>query len=261
VFYDNSPDELYSPNLAKDFQTAFTRDGGRGAVRMLPYTEASGIPQKVLQACQHPPDVFYFAGRSDEFQPFVQQLSTTECGSGRRTVLAGDDVTKYVSDNAVRIGRIDGLRLYYTPLAAREAWEQRRDPQPTFYGDYDTVVAELQGNTAVHPSRTHAAVAYDAVLMVTTITKRLYGAQRQTLPTAGAVLAALAEPDTDAPPPQGASGLLRFGPQRGGHAVPDKPVMLMAVGKDGKLRVEAVCGKLTKSDDSAQSPRCPAQAQ
>lgn len=252
VFYNQSPDELYSPNLAQDFAKAF----GPARARLLPYGDTSDIPQRILAACQHPPDLFYFAGRSDEFQPFVQQLSTTSCG-GRRTVLADDDVTIYVTDNARQIGRTDTLRLYYTPLAAREAWERGRSALPPFYPDYDAVAPGLQGN-GEHPSRTHAAMAYDAVLAVTSVTQQLYGAQRQQLPTAGAVLAALTEPDAAAPPPQGASGLLRFGPRTDGHTVRDKPVLLTMVGADGRLHVVAVCGALTK-DEPPQRGACPPQ--
>ncbi|HEU5157001.1 MAG TPA: ABC transporter substrate-binding protein [Streptosporangiaceae bacterium] len=286
VFYSAGPDELYSPNLAQDFASAFLRDGqndqngqngqndqngsapatrapGAGArggnaaeARMYPYSDSSGIPQQVLAACQNPPDLFYFAGRSDDFQPFVQQLSTTACGR-RRTVLGGDDVTIYVTDNARQIGRTDTLRLYYTPLAAREAWEQAGQALPPFYPDYDAVAPRLEGK-GEHPSRTHAAMSYDAVLAVATVAHQLYGAQRQSLPTAGAVLAALTEPDAAAPPPQGASGLLRFGPRTQGHAVLDKPMLLTAVGPDGRLRVVAVCGKLTQNAP-ARRGACPPQ--
>jgi ABC-type branched-subunit amino acid transport system substrate-binding protein len=257
VFYNASPDELYSPNLAQDFAVAFQRGeaGGGAEARMYSYSDSSGIPQRILAACQNPPDLFYFAGRSDDFQPFVQQLSTTSCG-GRRTVLADDDVTNYVTDNARQIGRTDTLRLYYTPLAAREAWERPGHALPPFYPDYDAAAPRLKGS-GEQPSRTHAALAYDAVLAVTSVTQQIYGAQRQVLPTAGAVLAALTEPDAAAPPPQGASGLLRFGARTAGHAVPDKPVLLTAVGTDGRLRVVASCGKLTKNTQPRRE-HCPA---
>ncbi len=260
VFHNASPDELYSPNLARDFTAAFQREdaGGRARARMYPYGDSSGIPQQILAACRNPPDLFYFAGRSDDFQPFVQQLSTTSCGDGRRVVLADDDVTNYVTDNAPQIGRIDTLRLYFTPLAAREAWEQAREALPPFYPDYDAAAPRLKGGGGAHPSRTHAALAYDAVLAVTSVTKQIYGSQRQALPTAGAVLAALTEPDATAPPPQGASGLLRFGARTDGHAVPDKPVLLTAVGTDGRLRVVAACGQLTK-DTAPRREHCPAK--
>jgi ABC-type branched-subunit amino acid transport system substrate-binding protein len=267
VFFDNSKDELYSPNLAKDFATAF----GRDKARLLPYASTSDIPQKVLEACERPADMFYFAGRSDEFQPFIQKLSTTSCG-GRRTVLASDDVTSYVTDNAVRIGGTDTLRLYYTPLAAREAWQAGKwapgQPEPTFYRDYDAAIAELTGTTgtagtagtadtrAEHPSRTHAAVAYDAVLMIASVAQQVYGSERQSLPTAGAVLAALTEPDSTTPAPQGASGLLRFGSRLAGHSIPDKPVLLVGVRKDGTLQVDVVCGRLTTAAPARPAP-CP----
>lgn len=253
VFYDRSPDELYSRDLAEDFVKAF----GSGA-DPLPYTDGSEIPQRVVDACRNPADLFYYAGRSDEFQPFIRSLSTTDCG-GQRTVLAGDDAAVFVTDNAARIGAIDTLRLFYTPLAAREAWAREwtgNRPVPTFYSDYNTAAAELAGDSGERPSRTHAAIAHDATLVVTSVTQQIYGAQRQSLPTAGAVLAALIEPDPTAPAPQGASGLLRFGPRSDGHAVVDKPVLLMGVQANGTLRAGAVCGRLTRATPATRPP-CP----
>jgi ABC-type branched-subunit amino acid transport system substrate-binding protein len=253
VFFDRSADELYSRDLAEDFVKAF----GSGA-RLLPFTDGSEIPQRVIDACRNPADLFYYAGRSDEFQPFVRSLSTTDCGV-RRTVLAGDEAAVFVTDNAASIGASDTLRLFYTPLAAREAWVREwtgNRPVPTFYSDYDTATAQLAGDSGERPSRTHAAIAHDAALVVTSVTQQIYGAQRQSLPTAGAVLAALTEPDPNAPPPQGASGLLRFGPRSSGHAVVNKPVLLAGVRPDGTLTVDAVCGQLTRAEPATEPP-CP----
>jgi hypothetical protein len=248
VFYDASADDLYSTNLAKDFEAAF----GDG-VQMLPYTDPTQIPGKVREACARPAQVFYYAGRSDEFRSFVTRLSTTSCG-GRRIVLGADEVTKYVSDNAAQLGQTDTVRLYYTPLAAREAWQEQwvgQEPVPIFYRDFEPVVQELVGRDVApdaRPSRTHAAIAYDAALLVSSVAEQIYGEQGLALPTAGAVLAALTEPDDSAPSPQGASGLLSFGPRIGGHEVVDKPVLLMQVEPNGAQRVRAVCGRLVKGD-------------
>jgi ABC-type branched-subunit amino acid transport system substrate-binding protein len=247
VFYDGSADDLYSTNLAKDFAAEFGQDD----VQMLPYTDPTQIPGKVLEACAKPAQVFYYAGRSDEFRSFVTRLSTTSCG-GRRIVLAGDEVTKYVSDNAVQLGQTDTMRLYFTPLAAREAWQREwvaQEPVPIFYRDFEPVVGELVGKDVApnaRPSRTHAAIAYDAALVVSSVAEQIYGEQGLALPTAGAVLAALTEPNDSAPSPQGASGLLSFGPRSAGHEVVDKPVLLVTVRPDGTQQVRAVCGRLVK---------------
>ncbi|HEX6472084.1 MAG TPA: ABC transporter substrate-binding protein [Streptosporangiaceae bacterium] len=260
VFYDNSPEDLYSRNLADDFAQSF----GRRQAPKLPYVNASDVPGLVSRACEHPADLFYFAGRSDEFKAFIHKLSTTSCG-GRRTVLASDDVTIYVNDNVVPLSETSTLRLYYTPLAAREAWSPKwagDRPLPTFYRDYDKTVRELKGNSTVHPSRTHAAVGYDAALTVSSVAQQVYASQGRSLPTAGGMLAELTEPDITAPPLQGASGLLRFGPRLGGHAIADKPVVLVrvrpAVNEQtaGQLEVVAVCGRLTTAE-LARTPPCP----
>jgi hypothetical protein len=247
VFYDASAEDTYSTNLAKDFATAF----GTGKAQMLPYGDPTQIPAKVLEACAKPAQVFYYAGRSDEFRSFITRLSTTSCG-GRRIVLAGDEVTKYVSDNAAQLGQTDTVRLYFTPLAAREAWEPKwvaQEPLQPFYRAFEPLVNTLVGKDVspnARPSRTHAAIAYDAALLVGNVAEQVYGEQGLALPTAGALLAALTEPNESAPPPQGASGLLSFGPRSQGHEVRDKPVLLVAVRPDGTQEVRAVCGQLVK---------------
>lgn len=257
VFYDASPDDLYSTNLAQDFADAF----GRAKVRMLPYTDPSQIPGRVLEACSKPGQLFYYAGRSDEFRSFINRLANTSCG-GRRTVLAGDEVTKYVSDNGAEIGRTDSFRLYFTPLAAREAWTARwvgQQPLQVFYADFDPVVAGLVGKNAapnVRPSRAHAAIGYDAALTIISVAERVYGDQGRARPTAAAVLSALTEPDEGALP-QGATGLLRFGARATGHQIMDKPVLLVTVKPDGSQEVLAVCGRLVAG--AGPNADCPAK--
>ncbi|MEU5882670.1 hypothetical protein [Spirillospora sp. NPDC047279] len=244
VFYDASRDDLYSRNLARDFADAFKP----GKVRMFAYSDPSQVPGMVGEACTDPAQLFYYAGRSDEFQSFINKVANTSCG-GRRVVLAGDEVTKYVSDRAVEIGRTDTLRLYYTPLAAREAWDRRwvgDRPLQTFYSEFEPVVDALVGKSApayVRPSRTHAAIGYDAARSIINVAERVYSEQGQTLPTAAAILSELTEPAQGAYP-QGASGLLRFGPRTAGHEVEQKPVLLSKVEKNGVTGVVQVCGQL-----------------
>ncbi|MFF5264922.1 ABC transporter substrate-binding protein [Actinomadura viridis] len=246
VFYDTGKGDLYSRNLAADFAAAFAP----GKVRMLPYSDPSQVPGRVLEACTSPADLFYYAGRSDEFRSFINRLANTDC-KGRRVVLAGDEVTKYVSDNARDIGATDSIRLFFSPLAAKEAWEPDfvgDQPRQIFYPSFDQVVEELvDGNAAAQarPSRTHAALGYDAARTVISAAERIYGDQDRTLPTAAAILSELTEPGEGAMP-QGATGLLRFGPRSQGHQIPRKPVLLTTVRPDGSLRMVAVCGELVR---------------
>jgi ABC-type branched-subunit amino acid transport system substrate-binding protein len=257
VFYDGDPADLYSRNLAEDFRGDF----GPDKVTVLSYRDPSEVPSMVQQACAHPSDVFYYAGRSDEFRAFINQLTNTACGQGSRVVLADDEIAKYVNDSARQIGGDDAFRLFYTPLALREAWTPKwvgSQPVGRFFSDYDRVVGEVAGPHArpdMRPSPTRAAVSYDAVLMFTSVTSQIFGDQH-VQPTPAAVLAALLEPERVAPL-QGASGVLTFGSREAGHQVNDKPVLLATVRPNGALEVLAVCGRLVAG---GQTPAdCPAQ--
>ncbi|MFC5748682.1 hypothetical protein [Actinomadura rugatobispora] len=256
IFYDTSPGDLYSKNLAEDFARAFAP----GRVNMRSYADPSQVPARLLEACANPADVFYYAGRSDEFRAFINTLANTDC-KGRRVVLAGDEVTKYISDNARDIGRTDSIRLFFSPLAAREAWVPTwvgNQPLQLFYSAFDPVVNELVGAGApanARPSRTHAALGYDAARTVIGAATRVYADRGRTLPTAAAILSELTEPGEGALG-QGATGLLRFGPRAQGHQIPGKPVLLTTVDPQGGLRVVAVCGELVRGGGSTPGS-CP----
>ncbi|MBO2447379.1 amino acid ABC transporter substrate-binding protein [Actinomadura barringtoniae] len=250
VIYDADEDDLYSRDLATQFQQAFVKAGGKRP-RTWAYKDPGDLDKAVRQACLKPSDLFYYAGRSDEFRGFVNVLELA-CGGKSRLVLADDEIAKYVSDNAQEIGSKGTFTLYYTPLAAREAWIPRwigpgQAPQ-TFYTDYTPTVADLFGKNAPadrRPSVTRAAVSYDAATLVANVANSVYYEQ-QTRPTAGAVFAALNDPERDVLP-NGASGVLRFGPTSTGHQVLDKPVLLATVKKDGSQEVTEVCGRLVAS--------------
>ncbi|MBA9003379.1 hypothetical protein [Thermomonospora cellulosilytica] len=257
VFYDDARDDTYSTNLAEDFATAFRRGGGE--VEMLRYRNPGEVPGLVLRACQDPADVFYYAGRSDEFRAFINQLANTSCG-GRRIVLGGDEVTKYVSDNAEEIGRTPSIKLFYTPLAAQEAWNPRwvgSQPLHVFYPTFETVVRGLVRPNAPaveRPSLAHSAIAYDAAFTMIRVSQRVMAEQGGALPTAAAVLSELTEPGPGARM-QGATGLIHFGPRDQGHLVPDKPVLLLEVLPTGERTAVAVCGRLV--GDQAGNADCP----
>ncbi|WP_396451358.1 hypothetical protein, partial [Actinomadura sp.] len=177
----------------------------------------------------------------------------------RPLVMADDEIAKYVSDNAAELGRKDTFDLYFTPLAAREAWTWRwigdQAPQ-TFYSDYDPAVREMTDEDAAtgrRPSITRAAVAYDAVTLVATVASRVYW-QEKALPSAGSVFAALNDPDHDVLR-NGASGVIRFSTRTTGHQVLDKPVLLATIKPDGTTEVKQVCGRLIAGEQGEAS--CP----
>lgn len=247
VFFDGDPADLYSRNLADDFARQFTRQGG-GKVTLRSYNDPSEVPNMVKEACIEPSDLFFYAGRSDEFRAFLTQLDTTVCGKGRRTILADDEIAKYVNDNAPEIGGDNKIRLFYTPLALEQAWRPPwigNEPVPSFFGAYKALVGEIAGKEPdMQPSATRAAVSYDATLMFTNAAAQIYADQQRkhSQPTPAAVLAELIEPAPGTT--QGASGVLTFGPRGRGHQVENKPVMLATVQRNGQIAVRAVCGQL-----------------
>ncbi|MEU8797817.1 ABC transporter substrate-binding protein [Spirillospora sp. NPDC048819] len=256
VLYNDDPDDLYSENLAVDFQKAFRP----GKVRMRPYRNPGELDKAAREACQDQPDMFYYAGRSDEFRSFINVMELS-CPK-RPLVMADDEIAKYVSDNAGELGRKDTFDLYFTPLAAREAWTWRwigdQAPQ-TFYSDYDPAVREMtdENNEGQRPSITRAAVAYDAATLVATVASKVYW-QEEALPSAGSVFAALNDPDHDVLR-NGASGVIRFSSRRTGHQVLDKPVILATINPDGTTEVEQVCGRLIAGEQGqAACPPAPA---
>ncbi|MCQ0018710.1 hypothetical protein [Actinomadura madurae] len=242
VIYDGDPDDIYSANLADDFRKSFRP----GKALMRPYKNPGELNKAVREACRNQPDLFYYAGRSDEFRSFINVLELS-CPK-RPLVLADDEIAKYVSDNAEDIGRKGTFDLYFTPLAAREAWTRRwigDQPPQTFYSDYDPAVRKMTDHdyaSGQRPSITRAAVSYDAATLVATVASKVYW-QEEALPSAGSVFAALNDPDHDVLP-NGASGVLRFGSRATGHQVIDRPVILATIKRDGTTEVRQVCGRL-----------------
>jgi hypothetical protein len=260
VFYSGDRDDLYSQNLARDFKASFAP----GKVDMLSYADPSQVPDIVRRACAHPSDLFYYAGRSDEFLSFTTVLSNTACG-GKRVVLADDEIAKFVSDHAAEIGRdSDAMQLFYMPLALRQAWTRtwvgpRQPLQQQFFSEYDATVKQLTGkNTPAEqlPSSTHAAVSYDTALVIADAAQHVY-AEHRAQPKPAAILSALVEPESGAPL-QGVSGVLTFGPRSVGHQIVDKPVLLATARPDGVIDVREVCGRLVAADQ--QKADCPARS-
>ncbi|MEU5882671.1 ABC transporter substrate-binding protein [Spirillospora sp. NPDC047279] len=254
VIYNADPQDLYSKDLADEFEKSFRP----GKVRRWPYANPGDLDEAVRTACKDPADLFYYAGRSDEFRGFINVLELA-C-SERRVVLADDEIAKYVSDNGTDIGRKGTFELYFTPLALGEAWTPRwigaRQAPQTFYSDYDPAVEKMFGADVPRnekPSITRAAVSYDAATVIANVANQVYWEQ-DAQPTAGSVFAALNDPERDVLP-NGASGVLRFGPRSTGHQVVDKPVLLATVRRDGRTEVVALCGKLVAGGQAA-SP-CP----
>ncbi|GAA2131959.1 ABC transporter substrate-binding protein [Actinomadura napierensis] len=257
VIYNADPHDLYSKDLASSFKSSFTGYVKGGQVVVRDYDSPGNLDKTVHELCQKPPDLFYYAGRSDEFRTFTNVLQHT-CPSGQ-IILADDEIAKYVSDNAPQIGRVSTFRLFYMPLAAHEAWTDAwvGDRRNVFFNAYPGAVDSIIGAKAprdLRPSETRAAVSYDAASMIGFVANQVFTAQAAP-PTAGGVFAALDDPG-EGPLWNGASGVLQFTGRDEGHVVPDKPVLLATVRPDGAVEVEEVCGRLVTGHQAKAD--CPA---
>lgn len=210
--------EQYGPHLAQEFMEAFVEDEG-GEV----WQGAEGLDadeyddQGVLlyqsghletdttyrehldRLCsdENPPDLLYYAGRSDDFTRFYRDFMRSggeECNGGGMTILGGDDISKFVSDSEVLIERNSVHHpVFYTPLAPSGPWGAQGDgsggSDQGFYDDVDELLVELYtkdedekddekgdgdeetGESGMPPadrlpSIAHAAVGNDALLVI-----------------------------------------------------------------------------------------------
>lgn len=244
VFSDNRPGQLYGQDLGRRFAEAFDARPGT-EVRRQPYTDTSDFSARLNENCgedgERTPDVIYYAGRSDEFLSFYNALGGSACDPRRFVLTAGDDVTKYVSDNQARLaaGRI---RFFYTPLALPTGTEDFR---------FQQILSETGLAKAEHrlqPSRAHAAMGYDALKVTAEAARDTYRDQNRTLPRAGALLYPLSR----LAPVYGLSGYIKFDTNRmHGQETVDKAVLLVTVPPSGELRLVTYCGRRFREE----SPR------
>ncbi|MGW5875378.1 ABC transporter substrate-binding protein [Nocardiopsis terrae] len=201
--------EQYGPHLAREFIAAFREGGGSvwegaegldgdeydGEGVLLyqtgdPETDTTYAEQlERLCTDDDPPDLLYYAGRSDDFTGFYRRFIRTggqDCVDGHMTILGGDDISKFVSDEEGLIGsNADHHSVFYTPLAPSGPWGGQENgtgndtggSDQGFYEDIDTLVGDLyekedeDGEVVLAPkadlpSIAHAAVASDALLVV-----------------------------------------------------------------------------------------------
>lgn len=199
---DGGEHEQYGPHLAEQFMSAFRNEGGRvweGAGELGRDEYANGtllyqsgeladdttFREHLDRLCtESPPDLLYFAGRSADFTAFHEYFKTAggrACVQGEMTILGGDDIAKFVTDEETRISRSLRHPVFYTPLAASGSWGEPEkltgDGAQGFYTAVDELVRELYyedgsgGGEAEPrkqdlPSIAHAAVASDAMLVV-----------------------------------------------------------------------------------------------
>ncbi|WP_053616637.1 hypothetical protein [Nocardiopsis sp. NRRL B-16309] len=166
---DDNAGESYGPHLAVEFMREFTSLGGtawsdgldpepvsHGQDRLesvdgvLPYRSGgTSIAEHLERICaDEPPDLLYFAGRSVDFMDVHVQLQEEGvCPEAGMAVLGGDDIAKFVTDNADVIGRASDYPVFYTPLAASGAWSQYTGTsERAFYEAAEALVQDLYGN-------------------------------------------------------------------------------------------------------------------
>ncbi|MFC4562806.1 hypothetical protein ACFO4E_13145 [Nocardiopsis mangrovi] len=278
---DTAEGDSYGRNLAEAFAAGFADLAGPaadGESAAEVHTYRGGRPTELSAAldevCADPPDLIYYAGRSDDFDVFQDQLDRTRDCSAGVAVLGGDDVSKYVADNAAALRR----QVFYTPLAASGAWELNGDlPERGFYGELEEFERDVLnlGESAGEddrPSAAHAAIAGDTF---TVVTEAILAVQRDRFggnaDWGDGSVPALTMAIRDMEGEVGVSGLLRFGGAGGdgsGHWFDDKLIQLAVAGppdgQEGRVRdvapghevvVVATCGSITPEQEGS-GPNC-----
>lgn len=201
---DGDTHEQYGPHLAREFMNAFVKEEAGTAwtskrgldtdeqidEAVLLYQDEEIFPAYLERLClaDEPPDLIYFAGRSDDFSEFYEALQSSEgdkCSGGGVTILGGDDISKTLSDKEEEIEDSSHIHpVYYTPLAPSGRWGERSRDQG-FYPAMEKLVCELYGqgperdclkeesrrlnlpNSNELPSIAHAAIGNDALFAIT----------------------------------------------------------------------------------------------
>jgi ABC-type branched-subunit amino acid transport system substrate-binding protein len=259
---DGSEGETYGVHLAENFMEAFTGLGGVDPVgRVLSYDSADGqsLQDTIREACEHSPELVYFAGRSDDFGRFYRSLPTEgECADGVR-VLGGDDIAKYVTDYLpVLRSNYENHPVYYTPLAASGAWGRSGDRgENGIYARLEELSDGLaqeepepdvgEDELGDDPSIAHAVMGNDALIVVAKAIND--AAEEQRHPTN--LETEIRSPTTLV----GGSGHIRFAADNG-HWYDDKLIQLVSAGHGAEQEVVDACGQVTakESSESDDSP-------
>jgi ABC-type branched-chain amino acid transport systems, periplasmic component len=252
VFYDATPTDLYSGNLADDFAEHF----GKGATKFA-YEGEIELQRAVDAACKAGYDLYYYAGRAPQLNAFLDDLERS-CGTRTLYVMAGDEVTRQVIDDPDAIRERPSVRFYYTPLAFRDLWDlgwvRDRIQPPRFFTQFDALRQALAKETRPGdpPSEGHAMLAYDAALAFVQAAQL---ASQGGAPTSGMVLYELRNINVNGRRLSGATGLIDFGTSPDRHDPEGKPVLLVYVDPEQGAKLTHVCGRIT--EDPALTRRCP----
>lgn len=272
IYYSDDDTDFYSPNLRdnllKEFKDkgfavearAFVPDEGqktrsahlRYGDRLVGNAGAAG-----RDSCSYNGYAF-FAGRGvPDFGAFL--AGAAQCGS-TATIIGDDDVARFVADSVAREDH-RALPYYYFALANAPA-----TPAKGLARDFYSTLNAKFSFEHTEKGRSfdgHAALSYDAALVMITATAYLRETSSKIPVTPGAVWREIAAIHTSRPDAnqinkyiEGVSGTIDYGGDIGRHVPQDKPLAVLQVqGGEVDPALQGFCGK---SVLRAPDPWCPA---
>ncbi|MEV0071544.1 hypothetical protein [Amycolatopsis sp. NPDC050768] len=260
VYYSDDDSDTYSTNLRDDVMKsfkdkgfsvearAFSPDGGQQAPsshdrygeRLVGNAAAAG-----RDTCSYNGFVL-FAGRGvPDFGDFA--TGAAQCGS-TATILGDDDVSRYVADQVAR-EQNRALPYYYLSFASEPA----TDPQGLardFYTTLDRTLFPFEQTERGRSFDGHAALSYDAALVMITATAYLRETSADIPVTPGAVWREITAIHTSRPDDrqtnkyiEGVTGTIDYGGDIGRHVPEAKPVSVLRVEGGEVVRgLQGFCG-------------------
>ncbi|WP_232665967.1 ABC transporter substrate-binding protein [Pseudonocardia sp. TRM90224] len=259
VYRSADVEDVYSQNLAADFEAAFAKKGFQ--VRTVPFAPArprstgkdAGAAGR--EACDAAGGVVLYAARGPvDFQGFLNGVSE-RCRDDPPYILGGDDVTRYVANRPVS-GANRSVPYQFLSLATGP--EVQSEP-PVESTDFYAALNDLFPEESVIRSRTldgHAALNYDAAYTVVVAVRYLRDNHVQI--NGGTVWRALMSVTDAADARQsyrGVTGRIDFGGTVDRRVPVDKPVTIVTFRDGGPdARETIVCGPLTDPDTPQWCP-------
>ncbi|HEY8547391.1 MAG TPA: hypothetical protein VIL36_20155, partial [Acidimicrobiales bacterium] len=182
--------------------------------------------------------VVFFTSRAQQLAGMLDNMRNAPACTGQTvTVVGGTDITKFVQNPEVDLGRYPFVRLYYGAFASPTLLENNVARQ--FVDDYRAAYPDA--DIAIDMS--DPALTYDAVFSLQEAANEAWTAR---LPiTADTVAAKLHDGEVDI---EGATGHLRFDGELESHRVPtDKPVLVLEATGARAPEPLLVCGRLAES--------------
>ncbi|WP_409185305.1 ABC transporter substrate-binding protein [Amycolatopsis sp. VS8301801F10] len=272
VYYSDDDTDFYSPNLRDNLLKAFKDKGFAVEARAFVPDEGQTARPAHLRygdrlvgnagaagrdSCSYDGYAF-FAGRGvPDFGAFL--TGAAQCGS-TATIIGDDDVARFVADSVAREDH-RALPYYYFALANAPATPAKglaRD----FYATLNAKFA-FERTEKGRSFDGHAALSYDAALVMITATAYLRETSSKIPVTPGAVWREIAAIHTSRPDAnqtnkyiEGVSGTIDYGGDIGRHVPQDKPLAVLRVqGGEVDPELQGFCGKAVSR---APDPWCPA---